>query len=151
MTQVRIIPLGEENLAELIATAPGEAITRDVVKIFDFCQKMSGEIWTGFVDDQIICAWGLIPPTMLSNQAYLWLWTTPGIQDHKFLLVRHSQRQISKMLDKWDTIHGHCRIDRPDSQRWLRWLGAIFGPPEGNFRPFTIRKNPTWSTQSLSA
>ena len=33
-----------------------------------------GEAYAGFVDDDFICCWGLVPPTFLSNEAYLWMW-----------------------------------------------------------------------------
>jgi hypothetical protein len=150
MSTVRIESFAGQRLSALINLLPGEAMSVRSSEVIDFCQKMSGEIYAGYVDDKIVCCWGLIPPTLLSNQAYLWMWSTEGIRDHAFLLVRHSQRQVAKMLERYDVIVGHCRIDRPDSIRWLRWLGAEFDAPEGPFRSFRIRKKTTW-TLSLSA
>ena len=144
MSTVRIEAFVGSRLSQLINALPGEAMTVRASNVIDFCQKMSGEMWTGYVDGKIVCCWGLIPPTFLSNQAYLWMWSTEGIREHQFLLVRHSQRQIAEMLKHYEVIVGHCRVDRPDSQRWLRWLGAEFDAPEGPFRSFRIRRKAPW-------
>ena len=95
--------------------------------------------WIGKDDDEVLCYMGLIPPTLLSNQAYLWLRTTEAMQEHVFVFVRYSQRVISEMLQDFSLIVGHCEISATKSIRWLRWLGANFGDPEGLLVPFTIR------------
>lgn len=100
---------------------------------------MSGDIWTGYIDDRLVCWWGLIPPSLLSNQAYLWMHATDAVKEHQFLFVRHSQRVVERMLERYDTILGHCEIGASDSMRWLRWLGAEFHDPERNVIPFVIR------------
>lgn len=108
--------------------------------IVDFCRIMSAECWCGYVGDKLICCWGLIPPSLLSTQAYLWMHSTPAVRDHQFLLVRHSQRIIEDALRRYDTIIGDCFLSASDSIRWLRWLGAEFGEPTGVLIPFVIKK-----------
>lgn len=106
-----------------------------------FCQSLSIEIWSGYIDDKLICCWGLIPPTLLSNQAYLWMHSTPGIRDHQFLLVRHSQKIIEQMLERYERIIGDCRVGADDSIRWLKWLGAEFdGGNDMGYCSFVIRR-----------
>ena len=106
-------------------------------------QFMRDSIWTwiGKEDDEVLCYMGLIPPTLLSNQAYLWLRTTEAMHQHVFVFVRYSQRVTSEMLTEFPTIVGHCEVSATKSIRWLRWLGADFGTPEGRLVPFTIRAN----------
>ena len=90
-------------------------------------------------DGKVLCFWGLIPPTLLSDQAYLWLYTTEHMQGHIFSLVRHSQRAVEEMLKDYPIIVGHGVIGNDRSLRWLRWLGAQFGEPQGQLLPFEIR------------
>lgn len=90
-------------------------------------------------DGKILCFWGLIPPTLLSDCAYLWLYTTENMQEHVFSLVRHSQRAVEEMLQDYPIIVGHGVIGATKSLRWLRWLGARFGEPQGKLLPFEIR------------
>ena len=104
-----------------------------------FCMRISAELWQGTVDGEIACVWGLIPPTLMSNQAYLWLYTNELVLEHQFLFVRYSQRMVEHMLDQYDTIVGHVRVGSDRSIRWLRWLGAVLGEPTGTKIPFTIR------------
>jgi hypothetical protein len=106
--------------------------------MFDYCQTL-GQVYTGFVDGDFVCCWGLIPPSFLSNQAYLWMWA-PEPMKHQFVFIRQSQIQVRKMLERYDTIVGQCIRSNGSAQRWLRWLGAEFEYPQGNLIPFTIRK-----------
>ena len=99
----------------------------------------SSMVWMGMEGNEILCAWGLIPPTLLSTQAYLWLYTTEHLRGHQFILVRKSQRLVESMLQDFPILVGHCKVENPKAIRWLRWLGAQFGEPQGQFIPFTIR------------
>jgi hypothetical protein len=110
-------------------------------KTMDFCFGMSTFIWAGFVDDILACIWGVIPPTMMSNQAYLWLYTTDVVKEHQFLLVRHSQRVIEELLKEYPSIVGHVIVGSDKSFRWLKWLGAKFGEPQGTAVPFRISRH----------
>src|SRR5216684_6512707 len=68
-----------------------------------------GEAYAGFVDDDFICCWGLVPPTFLSNEAYLWMWASGPIP-HQFLFIRHSVLKVCKFLGRYDCIRGHCKL-----------------------------------------
>ena len=105
----------------------------------------SSRIWIGTVDSKLVAIWGLIPPTLMADTAYLWLRTTMHLDSHVFLFIRHSQRAIAAMLEEYPEIVGHCLIDNQRAQQWLRWLGAKFGDPVNNtVLPFTIRRHHTW-------
>lgn len=84
--------------------------------------------------------WGLIPPSLLSEQAYLWLHTTEAAKAHAFIFVRHAQRQMEAMLQMYPTIVGHCDVRQPQSIRFVRLLGAQFSEPDGLKVYFVIRK-----------
>jgi len=109
-------------------------------KAMDFCLLMSTQIWGGFVNGEPICIYGVIPPSLMSNQAYLWLYTTGLLKEHQFILVRHSQMVIESVLKEYPSIVGHAVLGADKSIRWLRWLGAKFGHPQGNALPFRIER-----------
>jgi hypothetical protein len=135
--RVVIEPLANSPVSSLLSMFC--EIDRRQREMFDYCQTL-GQVYTGFVDGEFICCWGLIPPSFLSNQAYLWMWA-PEPMRHQFIFIRQSQIQVRKMLERYDTIVGQCVITNRSAQRWLRWLGAEFDYPQGNLVPFTIRKN----------
>jgi len=125
-----------EHVSSLVSTFCG--MDRRQLDMFDYCQTL-GKVYTGFVDGEFICCWGLIPPSFLSNQAYLWMWA-PNPMKHQFVFIRRSQLQIQKMLERYDQIVGECEEDNKSAQRWLQWLGAEFGQPKNGLVPFTIKR-----------
>src|SRR5262245_38176989 len=102
--------------------------------------RLSTYCWFGEIDGKVTCIWGLISPTVLSDDAYLWLDVTEHFAGNEFLFVRHSQRVVKSMLEDYPRIIGHCAIDNPKAIRWVKWLGGRFGEPEGFRLPFTIRR-----------
>lgn len=104
------------------------------------CVLRSVDVRYGYVNGQCACVWGLIPPTLLSNSAYLWLLTTDIVEQHKFLFVRHSQRWMEDILQVYPIIVGDWIPGDPRAKRWLEWLGASFGPLQDGRHQFMIRK-----------
>lgn len=137
---VFIEPFTGARLGSLISTPKGSTLSERQVEILEFCNMLSARVWCGYVAEELVCVWGLIPPSLLSNQAYLWMHATDAIKEHQFTFVRHSQLVMETMLEHHEQIVGHCRNGAADSIRWLKWLGAEFGPADGDIIPFAIRK-----------
>lgn len=138
--RVVVQPLIGSQVSSLVSVFSG--LSKRQMQMFDYCQSL-GEVYVGFVDGEFICCWGLIPPSFLSSQAYLWMWA-PEPMKHQFLFIRHSQLQVQKMLDRFDTIVGECLATNRSAQRWLRWLGAEFEASANGIRRFEIRRD-TWT------
>lgn len=100
----------------------------------------SQEIWVGMVYGKMACCWGLVTPSLLSFETYLWMYHTEVLEDHKFLVARNSQLIIEQILEEYPVIYGHVRADAENSKRWLRWLGAKIEEPIEGMRRFEIRK-----------
>lgn len=109
-------------------------------KLLQQCILRSVDVCYGYVNGECACVWGLIPPTLLSSSAYLWLLTTDLVEQHKFLFVRHSQRWMEEALQTYPIIIGDWIPGDPRAKRWLEWLGAVFGPFESGRHQFMIRK-----------
>lgn len=134
--------LDRARIAGLISSGGGGSITPEDAATLDHCLLISTSLWVGLADEKLVCAWGLVPPTLMSEQAYLWLYTTDRVKDHEFLFVRNSQRAVEEMLQEYPIITGYTKAGNDRTIRWLRWLGATFGEPgtKGLIIPFTIRK-----------
>ena len=107
----------------------------------EFCLLMSNIIWAGFIYGKLACIWGVIPPSLMSHQAYAWLNTTEVLKGHEFIFVRHSQIIFDEILEEYDAVVGHVIIGADKAYRWLRWLGAEFGPPQGMVVPYRITRH----------
>jgi len=104
------------------------------------CMHNSTQVWIGYEGDKVLCFLGLIPPTLLSDRAYLWLQTTEHLHSHLFIFIRYSQRLVAEMLEHYPVIVGHTEITNTKAIRWLRWLGATFGEPQApGVYPFEIK------------
>lgn len=120
--------------SELTAKLPPNELTK-INRVFD----QTTVFWAGVIHGRLKAVWGLIPPTLMSDCAYLWLHVVEAPGEHEFLFVRNSQRAIEEALRRFPTIVGHCIREDRGAQRWLRWLGATLERPQGNFVPFIIR------------
>ena len=96
-------------------------------------------VWIGDVDGEVFGFWGLIPPTMLSDRAYLWFMHTEHLCKHIFKFVRRSPRVTKELLEHYPILVGHGKANDVRSLRWLRWCGAQFGTSQGDLIPFEIR------------
>lgn len=100
----------------------------------------SSRVWVGYEGNKVLACWGLKAPSLLSDRAYLWLFTTEDLREHVFIFVRYSQRAIADMLREYSVLWGHTLVDNTRAIRWLQWLGAEFGQPlSGGVLPFEIR------------
>lgn len=99
----------------------------------------SERLWIGKDSHDILAMWGLIAPTLLSDTAYLWLFTTKHFATHRLMFLRRSRQGIADMLRLYPTIVGHCKLSAAQSRQWLTWLGADFGAAQGDHIPFTFK------------
>lgn len=130
--------ISKQKVSELISSMAVGTLSDYELETFERFVLVSSKLRAGVIDGKLICLWGLIPPTMLSDQAYLWLHTTEAAKEHEFILVRRSPIEIKAMLEEYPRIVGHCEVGAEQSIRWLKWLGARFGDHNGRLIPFEI-------------
>ena len=103
--------------------------------------KMSSDVWVGKADGVVACAFGVIAPSIISEQAYIWVITTGIVEEHKFTFIRYSQRVLETLLEQYESIVGFCFVQETSAIRWLKFLGAVFDEtPQEDRLPFKIRR-----------
>lgn len=132
--------INHDELERLISSKISPTMGPEELGKFNLCMNASTIVWGGIANGELLCLWGLMPPSLLSDQAYLWLYIVRDISDYEFVFVRHSQRAIEEALRHFPTITGHCKVDAEQSIRWIKWLGGRFGEPDGGLVPFVIRR-----------
>ena len=136
---VHIREVSVEEFSKLISSdVVGNMSDRDREIIGD-ALVYSSKVWLGMVDDKVLGFWGMVLPSLLSDRAYFWLHTTPSLEEHQFVFIRHSQMAIKEMLAEYPLIIGHTIKGSEKSIRWLKWLGAKFLPSNDTLIPFEIR------------
>ena len=96
---VAIVPKFEYPLSEIVRRSP--VVSKDAESKLKQFIRRSDEVWFGMVDDQVAAVWGLVTPSLISNQrAYLWLLTTDLVEQHKFIFIRRSQLFVEEALER---------------------------------------------------
>lgn len=124
-------------LMELLRRSP-IADQERAMEIMNEVLFRSVEIRFGYIDGEVACVWGLIPPTLLSNAGYMWLITTEIVAENKFLFIRHSQLWVEAALSRYPVLVGDVIQGHDSARRWIEWLGGVFGVAVLGRVPFTI-------------
>lgn len=90
----------------------------------------------GLCDDGLLCILGFTAESVLSDEAYLWMCSTPLVHSHKIIFGRWAKRVISAAHERYPRLYGHCK---KDSVGWLIRLGAKFGEAD-TLVPFILEK-----------
>lgn len=136
-----IQPIDKVELRHLISASKEISLKDNEVQILDRVLMSSTMVWAGLLPDgRLACTWGLVPRTMMSDFAYLWLYTSALVQGHEFLFVRHSQLAVEEMLRAYPGLYGLVELGNESAMRWIRWLGAEFGEATLDGVPFVIRR-----------
>ena len=123
---------------DLICLMNGGVMDADKLRSLEAMTGVGSDLWIGLINEVPVCAWGLVPPSLISDRAYLWLYVTEGVEEHKFIFVRWSQRVMQELRKQYPTIYGCCDIHNSRAIRWMKWLGAEFGLPSDSVIPFVI-------------
>lgn len=123
---------------DLINMMNGGVMDGDKLRSLEAMTGVGSDLWIGLFDDVPVCAWGLVPPSLISDRAYLWLYVTEAVEENKFIFVRYSQRVMEDLRKLYPTIYGVCEVGNARAIRWMHWLGAEFGYPTDAVIPFMI-------------
>jgi len=130
----------EVDYAEVIRHSP-VAEEPEAQAIMGNFLKRSTHTFVGYVDGRVAAVYGLITPSLLSDQCYMWLLTTDAATEHKFLLIRHSEVVIEGILGHYARIVGNTSASDVKAIRWLKWLGATYTYPQNEkMIPFTLTR-----------
>lgn len=136
--KTRIQQVSRDIAVDMLIESDTDLTELSIAKLKIFV-KASAQLYLGYVDTKLLALWGLIPPTLMSDQAYLWLHVTSALKGHEFFLVRHSQCVVEEALKVYPTIVGHTLDTNTKAIRWLEWLGAKFGISIDGISPFQIK------------
>ena len=114
-------------MEDLISKGIWGSIEDKASKNLDRWLRNTTAMWVGYIDQDVICVFGVVPPTLLSDRAYLWLWATDKVVGNEFIFVRKSQMVVKELLKRFHKLYGVCEASAERSQRWVKWLGGEFG------------------------
>lgn len=108
--------------------------------------QASAKAWTGLVDGEIVCMFGVTPSCVLSGTGRPWMVGTDLVHRHAAVFLRRCKGMVAEMLDLFPHLENYVDIRNTAAIKWLGWLGFKFeGPFEYgiqriNFMRFEMRK-----------
>ena len=110
--------LSQADRAELEAFSwrdPGELLVESY--------RRSQRVYTGLLDDEVACMFGVAAPSPFSEQGTPWLLSTEQLRTHWVTLARFSRPYANELLNMHPRLENWVHHDNRTAQRWLRWLG----------------------------
>ena len=129
MTDLNVQLMDRAVVRQIIIDMKGGVLDDKDALALAACTSNASHTWVCTIDGLAVAVWGLVPPTILADRAYLWLFATAGVDAHKFMFVRRSQVVLEQMKRLYPHIYGVCSIDDRRAIRWIKWLGGQFSQP----------------------
>ena len=127
---VQIVQTRPEDVTALVANlrdadrAELEACGHtDIARVIQRSVDFSLLCWSGLVDDELACIFGVAPLSMVSGIGAPWMLGTPALDGASRVLVRMTPRYISRMLLAFPHLVNHVYAKNTTSVRWLKRLG----------------------------
>lgn len=89
---------------------------------------------------------GLVPQTLLSDSATIWLLSTDAVYSVSKLFLKECRRFIQIMLKEYSLLENYVDARNTVSIRWLKWCGAtieeahLYGVEQLPFHRFEFRR-----------
>lgn len=124
------------DVRDLVYRSPNPGET--AVAATKVCMQQSTAIWLGLADGTTAAAFGVVPPSIFSDEAYIWLLHTYICEEHPYRFIRWSRKVIGEAQALYPRLWGLCDVSNLRSRRWLEWLGANFEAVGDPLRKFHI-------------
>ena len=140
LLQVVAAEAREADVAELWASAhltPPEVV--------ELAEKLSPEVFIGWLDDTPICAFGVTPISTITGHGSPWMVGTNHLDSCAAGFLKASRLIIFGMLRSWPVLTNFVDARNERAIRWLKWLGFTIFPaaPHGldglDFHRFEMR------------
>lgn len=95
--------------------------------------------WTGLVDDEPVCMYGVTPLNILGGAGCTWLIRSRKIERYQVAFLRLNRRFVREMLEIFPTLVNYIDAGDLAGQKWLMWLGFSLDPEP---IPYGVRNLP---------
>lgn len=152
MAAVEVVPAAHEHIALLspVVRAADVAELQAAAHVTpEECMalglRISTRAWTGFVDGQPCCMWGVSPVSVVGGIGAPWMVTTTHLERHEMAFLRRCRRYLVEMVRQYRHLVNYVDARNEAAIRWLTWLGftmhdpAPYGPDGVAFRRFEMK------------
>jgi hypothetical protein len=121
------------EMFDYLLLSPTEALERSYA--------VSRLAWTGLLDNEPVCMFGVAPSSPLSDTGLVWMIGTTALDKHAPAFLRRNKKMVATMLSAYPRLENYVAEYNVKSIAWLKWLGFEFGEPEpiGLFKKLFIK------------
>lgn len=110
-------------------------------------KSRSVECWTGLINGEPICVFGVTPISLVTGLAAPWMLGTDKLEDHAMTFLRRSRRVVASWKEEYRLLFNYVDARNTVAIQWLDWLGfdiqeaAVLGAESLPFHRFEyVRK-----------
>ena len=148
MVRPELRPYREGDIAALLVRA--RAADRDEAwaqtgmgldRALPFSVERSRTCWTGLMDDQVACLFGVAPTAILTRSGAPWMVATDLLEKHPMVFLRRCRPFMPTVFAGYDYLSNMVDARNTLAIQWLKWLGFTLSEarPEG---PFSLPFHP---------
>lgn len=90
----------------------------------------STHCWTGTVDGEPACMFGVVPASMMSGIGVPWMLGTDLVEEHATAFLRRNKRYVKHMLTAYNHLVNYVDDRNVKAIAWLKWLGFTMSEPQ---------------------
>ena len=143
--QVTIIPATKDHarqLAPLMRSADQAEVRASdgmsPAEALEYSLRVSDEAYTGFIDGELACLFGVVRGPFLTGAATPWLLTTSVVQRKPRAFLRASREVIADWMGKYPVLVQQVDARYEQALRWAARVGFQVEPPA----PFGVAGEP---------
>lgn len=129
-----VVDVRDADRAELLA---GWSYTPQ--RALEYGLRYSSHVWTGFIDYEPVCMFGVVPRSLVGGRGVPWLIGTNRMLRHQFTFLRRCRPYLRQMQEHYSNLENFVDERNTAAIRWLGWLGFTIHearPMGKQLRPF---------------
>lgn len=133
---VHVVPSQRRDIARILEDvreadrqelAAGWSYTPE--RALEYGLRYSSHVWTGFIDYQAVCMFGVVPRSIMGGEGVPWLVGTNRMVRYQFAFLRRCRPFLAKMQENYQHLENYVDDRNVAAIRWLGWLGFTIYPP----------------------
>ena len=102
----------------------------DPYKVLVHSYRSSEVAYTGLVDGEIACVFGVAQSSLIGSQAQIWLLSTEVMMKAPVAVARKTRNELTRLLVVYDYLDNYVDASYARCIRWLKWLGFTVEAPQ---------------------
>lgn len=114
----------EMDLLELRSMIPN----RSTIDALRYCEKVSFEAWSGWIDDELLCIYGGTRTTAMTSVSGCWCIFTNRVQTKSgaYAALKIVPSVLHELFAGYKRIYNYVYVGNTTTIRWLKRMGFVF-------------------------